>query len=107
MDLEKMRWINKINEFLTWDENRDATATPKKPLPWVDLRPEDRLVLEVVADGVWCHETILRQRLGWGRLRFMVATVRLVVKGWLESRKPPMGMFFESEYRLAPWIWER
>lgn len=107
MDLNEMRWLNKLNQFLTWDEENDASAAPKKKIPWEGLQLEDRLVLEAVADGTWCHETMLRQRLRWGRIRFSLATIRLVLKGWLESRTPPKGMFYESEYRLASWIWER
>lgn len=107
MDLKQMRWIKKLNQFLTWDEDHDSAAAPRKPIPWESLRPEDRIVLEALAEGAWCHETLLRQRLGWGVFRFMAATIRLVMRGWLESRTPAKGMFFESEYRLAPWIWER
>ena len=96
-----------IKKVLSWDERQDPAAAPPKQSqerPWKRLGPGDRQLLEVLSEGTWMAEKVLRAKLGWGRMRFFVATVRLVQMGWLEAR-PTNGRMWDSDYRLNPEVW--
>ena len=100
-----MEWIKQV---LAWDERVDpAAAPPHKPQerPWKKLKLADRELLEVLAEGTWVPEETLRNQLRWSRLRFFIATVRLVQMGWIEARPSVGGSFWSSDYRLNPEVW--
>lgn len=98
--------MSRIRDILDWDEARDAMQAPVKALkaPWSALGVRDRQLLDALADGSWTPESALRLLLGWGRLRFFLATTRAVVLGWIEAR--PTNSLFKSEYRLSPEAWK-
>ena len=79
---------------------------PDKALtaPWRILGHGDRQLLDALSDGLWIEEEPLRKFLRWGRLRFFLTTVRLVIAGWVESR--PANSILQSEYRLSPEVWK-
>lgn len=89
-----------------WDEQRDPTRGPAKPEEdrrRALLGMADRRLLDALADGTWTPEGRLRRLLGWGRLKFLLVTARMVVTGWIEARQA--GSFFQSEYRLSEEAW--
>jgi hypothetical protein len=99
-----MEWIKQV---LAWDEKNDpAAAPPHKPQerPWKKLKLSDRELLEVLSEGTWMAEGVLREQLDWGSFRFFVSTVRLVHMGWIEARATN-GRIWASDYRLNPEIW--
>lgn len=93
------------DDVLDWDEARDPMRAPDRPktAPWARLGLSERLVLDALSDGEWTVESALRGFLRWGRVRFFLVTLRLVVEGWIEAR--PAGSFLTSEYRLGPLAW--
>lgn len=97
-----MEWLRKV---LDWDESQDPTATSAKVLlaPWRMLGYRDKQLLDLLADGIWTHERLLRKQLHWSRARFFITTTRMVIAGWIEVR--PVNSFFESEYRLSQEAW--
>jgi hypothetical protein len=94
------------DDVLDWDEARDPMRAPDKALtaPWRILGTGDRQLLDALSDGLWTEERPLRKFLRWGRVRFFVTTVRLVIAGWIEAR--PANSFLTSEYRLSPEVWK-
>jgi len=100
------RMTGSARNVLDWDEGNDPAQARKRVIKptWALLGLRDRQLLEALSDGSWVSERVLRGLLKWGRVRFFVVTVRLVVTGWVEAR--PTDSVFQSEYRLAPDVWQ-
>lgn len=101
-----MKWLDRL---LTWDEKNDGTpAAPRSPhevAPLKTLSIEERKLLDEIADGMWCHEDVLRKRLGWSRWQFFTTTLRMVRTDWIFVRPAGKSILSKSEYRLNPEAW--
>lgn len=99
--------LSTVDDVLTWDERRDPAAAPVKlrprPARWDRLSASERRLLDVLADGLWLSEGMLRRHLGWGRIRFFLVTLRLTVTGWIRAREE--NSILNSEYRLSSAMW--
>ncbi len=98
-----MSWITDV---LDWDESQDPSQAPDKALtaPWRALGARDRQLLDLLADGEWVSEVSLRGKLGWGRGRFFITTIRMILVGWIKAR--PADSPLRSEYRLSAEVWK-
>jgi hypothetical protein len=94
------------DEVEDWDEARDPSRAPPKPLraPWHMLGMADRQVLDALADGTWTPERSLHGLLGWHWTKFLLVTSRMVLVGWIEARQA--SSVFRSDYRLSAEAWQ-
>jgi hypothetical protein len=89
-----------------WDEARDPMRVPppRPPRSLTLLGPKDRLLLEELSDGQWIAERDLRRALGWGRVAFLLSSVKLIATGWVVTRSK--SILSATEYRLSARAWQ-
>jgi hypothetical protein len=95
--------MDDVDRFMAWDEERDRMHSPPAHKPWKFLGAQERRVLDLLSEGGWLPEEHLRNRLGWGHVRFLWVMLRMSQNNWVEARQA--DSLWKSEYRLHPLTW--